>query len=307
VEQRLAVHARGDTEAVTGVAGSGGDVAALQGRRRFSRGAWLAIVGAALSVASVADAKPKRRDSKASFDKGVAAYKKHNFAAASDALSRSFQLERDPDTLFAWAQAQRQLSNFSKAAELYDMLLSFDLPAKNRAAVEQQLAECLEAVAAQQPKVPQQPKVVALPDDPVEPNVVTPAPPPPEPPVQAPAPAPVVVLPSTRPWYKDPVAIGLLGGGLVITAAGGGVLLSAWSLDRDSKAAFASNQYDRAQDLADTAKSRERIGVVTMGVGGVLVVGGAVWIATHRGGGQERVVTGWLAPGGGGLAVAGAF
>jgi tetratricopeptide (TPR) repeat protein len=307
VEQRLAVHARGDTEAVTRVAGSGGDVAASRSRR----GAWLAIIGAALSVASVADAKPKRRDSKASFDKGVAAYKKHNFAAASDALSRSFQLERDPDTLFAWAQAQRQLSNFNKAAELYDMLLSFNLPAKNRAAVEQQLAECLEAVAAQQPRVPQQPKVVALPDDPIEPTVVTPAPPPPEPSVQAPAPAPVpvpvVVLPSARPWYKDPVAIGLLGGGLVVTAAGGGVLLSAWSLDRDSKAAFATNQYDHAQDLADTAKSRDRIGVVTMGVGGVLVVGGAVWIATHRGGGQERVVTGWLAPGGGGLAVAGAF
>jgi hypothetical protein len=32
-----------------------------------------------------------------------------------------------------------------------------------------------------------------------------------------------------------------------------------------------------------------------------------VWIVMHRGSGEQRTVTGWLAPGGGGLAVTGAF
>ena len=42
------------------------------------------------------------------------------------------------------------------------------------------------------------------------------------------------------------------------------------------------------------------------GTGGALIVGGIIYIAT-RGSTEEHAVTGWLAPGGGGLAVAGGF
>jgi tetratricopeptide (TPR) repeat protein len=333
VEQRLAVHAGDDAEALSMVAepkarigaeaapsarpsergsarGSAREGASWKARRRvgdYAGGhAWLLVLaGVVLLAASAADAKPKRRDAKTAFDRGVAAYKKHNFDAASAALARSFELERDPDTLFAWAQAQRQLANCNKAIELYGTLLGFDLPVKNRAAVEAQLAECRDLILGQRPKV------TPLPDEPlaIEPEAArSPAEPrvgehPATPPPPA---ATVVAAPASAPrrsWYKDPVALGLVGGGAVVAAAGGGILFSAWSLDRDSKAA---SSYDDAQSLADKAKSREILGEITMGVGGVLVIGGAIWIATHWSS-EEHVVTGWLAPGGGGLGVSGTF
>ena len=53
--------------------------------------------------------------------------------------------------------------------------------------------------------------------------------------------------------------------------------------------------------------SRQTTGFILSGVGAALVAGGVVWIFTHRDSTEQRAVTGWLAPGGGGLAVAGAF
>lgn len=323
MEQRLAVHAGHHAEALSS--------------RRFTTGQrwrWMLVLSVVVS-ASVADARPTRRDARAAFERGVAAYSKRNFSAASDALARSFELERDADTLFAWAQAQRQLGNYTKAIELYSALLGFSLAAKNRAAVEAQLAECRDALAGQQPTVVQPPRVAALPDEP-EAQVGASSPPVgdrPAPdasaavvrPAVAPPPA-AVIAPERASWYRDPIALGLAGSGILVTAVGGGLLYTAWSLDQDSKAAFESNQYDMAQSLADRAKSRDTLAVVTMGVGGVLVVGGAVWIATHRGKEHAsghaapgsargpvdsspgwRTVTGWVAPGSAGLAVFGAF
>jgi hypothetical protein len=36
-----------------------------------------------------------------------------------------------------------------------------------------------------------------------------------------------------------------------------------------------------------------------------LVGGGVAWLILHRDSGERRTVTGWLAPGGGGLAITG--
>ncbi|HET7500449.1 MAG TPA: hypothetical protein VFK02_05580, partial [Kofleriaceae bacterium] len=64
---------------------------------------------------------------------------------------------------------------------------------------------------------------------------------------------------------------------------------------------------DTAKALADKAKSREKTGLITMGVGGALVVGGVVVAILTRNSGEQRTMTGWLAPGGGGLALTGLF
>jgi len=100
--------------------------------------------------------------------------------------------------------------------------------------------------------------------------------------------------------------------GVAGAGAGTVLLISAGSLDSDSKAAFKDLRYDDSQRLADQAKSRGTLGYVTLGVGGALIAGGVVWIALrHRDAepaqGTAPAVTGWLAPGGGGLAVLGAF
>jgi len=303
MERRFAVHAGGNTQALT--------------RRPARPRPWL-IALVIVSVAGVAWAKPKRRDARAAFDRGLAAYQKGNFEDASEALGKSFDLERDVDTLFAWAQAERKLEHCDKAIGLYERLLGFDLPPANRDAVELKRTECL-TILGQKPKVEPPPAPPKVEPPPGEPKVEPPpgAPPPvADHPAPAPAPTPTSGGSAARAWYKDPVAIALVGTGAVATGVGAGLLISARSLDTQakdaSKASGASQpsdarNYFKVMDLSDRARSRGTVGLITTSVGGALVVGGVVWIVTHRGATEQRVLTGWLAPGGGGLAVAGAF
>lgn len=274
--------------------------------RRVRRYAWLLAV-AVMLVAGAAEAKPRRRDAKVAFDRGVTAYQKGNFEGASEALGRSFSLERDVDTLFAWAQSERKLEHYDKAIELYEKLLALNLPAANRTVIEANLDECRAMAALQKPK----PEAVPVEAKPAEPLAQEPRPPPateaapiaerPAAPVQAPG---TDTSSAARPWYKDPVALGLGGLGVVATGVGVGLLISANSLGSDSKAA--TDDYGRALDLRNQARTRGNIGGATAAVGAVALIGAAVWIVVHRKPG-EQAVTGWLAPGGGGLAVAGGF
>jgi tetratricopeptide (TPR) repeat protein len=278
MERRFAVHAGADQ--------------ALIGRRAGRSWMVALAVVAMAGAATPADARPKRRAAKAAFNRGLAAYKEGDFEAASAALGKSFGLERDVDTLFAWAQAERRLEHCDKAIELYEQLLTFNLPAANKEVVEQKRVEC-EAIVEQQHKAP-----------PVERAPVERAPKP-RPPVEASAGPPAAdTQPAGRAWYKDPIALGLLGTGAVATGAGVGFLFSANSLD--GGVATAPN-YDEAERRAELAKSRGKIGLIATGVGGALVVGGVVWIVTHRHTTEERAITGWLVPGGGGLAITGPF
>jgi hypothetical protein len=256
------------------------------GRPWAARRAWLAAL-LLVTITSSASARPKRRDSRAAFDRGVAAYKKNNFVAASEALARSFELEADVDTLFAWAQSERKLEHCDKASELYEKLLTYNLPPENKTAVDAKLEECRQIIAAAAPPVEPAPPPVAPPPPPV-----APAPPP--------APAPVV---RSRSWYRDPVALGLLGAGIVGVGAGGGFLLSAQS---NNSSIHDAGTYDQATNFSKHAKTRGTIGLVAGSVGGALIVGGVVWIVIHRQG-TEPPVTAWLAPTGGGVAFNGAF
>jgi tetratricopeptide (TPR) repeat protein len=269
-------------------------------RRRCVGAAWL-IACAIVATTHTADARPKRRDAKAAFDRGLAAYKKANFAAASEALSKSYELERDPDTLFAWAQAERKLEHCDRALDLYDTVLTFELPAKNREAVERSIADCRAAISAQQPA--EAPAVAPAPLAPQVPPTpaATPTPTPTVAAVVAPPMPPPV---RARAWYRDPVALELLGVGVVATGIGAGLLISAHGLDDD---AHHATTIDDARRLGDQARSRGNIGLITASAGGALAIAGVVWIVAHRHAGEPRKVAGWLAPGGGGLAVTGAF
>jgi tetratricopeptide (TPR) repeat protein len=270
------------------------------------------IVFALASVASPAEARPKRRDARTAFDRGVAAYKKGSFEAAAAALSKSFDLERDVDTLFAWAQSERKLEHCDRAVELYEKLLTFDLAAANKDAVNTMITECRAQLPANDHKVepspaePQPASPPAVSPQPASPPAVSPQPEPHRVADRAMAPdpsPPTDASPAARAWYKDPVTLTLIGSGVVTTGVGVGFLVSASSANSDfSKAP----DYDTAQRLADKAKSRQTIGVITTGAGAALVAGGVAWMFLHRGA-TEHAVTGWLAPGGGGVAVAGAF
>jgi tetratricopeptide (TPR) repeat protein len=123
---------------------------------------------------------------------------------------------------------------------------------------------------------------------------------------KSPATSPEVppAAPATRAWYRDPIALALLGTGVAATGVGTGFLFAAQSADHDAKTA---TTYQQVQEAGNRASQRGTIGSITGGVGVALVAGGVVWIVLHRDSGDPRIVTGWLAPGGGGLAITGPF
>jgi hypothetical protein len=252
--------------------------------------AWLAAA-AVLLLASPAVAAPKGAPAKKEFERGVVAYQKGDFKVAAEALGASFKLEADVETLFAWAQAERQLENCDKAVELFTKLLGFDLPAENKKVVQGKIDECKAIIAAKQPKEP--PPPVDKPAQPEEPKVVQ------QPPPEKPKPA----APGRSPWWKDPIGDGLVGLGIVGLGVGGYFLMSASQAEKDSL-----QNIDGFEALDEKAQSRGKIGMISTIAGGVLLVGGIVRYATRGGGGKEsRAVTGWVTPDGGGIAAFGRF
>lgn len=277
--------------------------------RRFAvhaRARRQAVISLALVLASgAASAAPKDTDARALFDRGVGAYTRKDYSASADALQKSYALEVDPDTLFAWAQAERKLGNCLKAIELYDELLAFELPRANRDAIAESRAECKQLVETVKPAPPAKrddvkprgdrdpgdgPKhtrsaTTARRDDGGDPAIE----------VRATAPR--------RPWYREPVGDTLVGVGVVGMGVGIGLLVSASAANSDKKTAATYTQY---KELQDRATSRGRFGVIAGAAGAGFAAAGLIWYAT-RGGGERATVTGWLAPATGGLVVTGAF
>lgn len=125
-----------------------------------------------------------------------------------------------------------------------------------------------------------------------------------EQPTTSPVVPPAAPAPARHIWYRDPIALTLLGTGVAATGVGTGFLFSAQSADHDAKTA---TTYPQAKDAANRASQRNIVGSITGGVGVALVGGGLAWIFLHRDAGEPHTVTGWLAPGGGGLAITGPF
>jgi tetratricopeptide (TPR) repeat protein len=227
-------------------------------------------------IAGSAEAAPKKRAAKLQFQKGLTAYQKGNYDQASAAFERSFKLEADQDTLFAWAQSERKLEHCTHATELYTKLLAMKLPAANRAVVEQQLGECTPPAAT---------TPTPTPTPAVEPE---PAPAEPPPPAATPAPAPLPQLHDDSPlaqpsdtgevdhraWYADPVGDGLAVVGIGGLATGAAFLVTARS---DDQRAHASNMYTTFQSLESSAHSRGETGVIALGAGVAFVAAAVVW------------------------------
>ena len=268
MERRVAVHARPHRQALTRV-----------------------LVAAVLASSGLAVAAPKTPKAKAAFAAGVKAYQKGNYGLASQQLERSFTLERDVETLFAWAQTERQLDHCDKASELYVKILAFDLPAENKQAVQAKLDECKALVDATKPGPPPPVPVVEAPPPPVH---VDAPPPPPEP-------------ASERAWWKDPVGLTSVGLGAVAIGIGTYYLVAGNSAHTNMVAADGT---DRAQYLHYKAEAETdgKRGVIASAVGGGLLVIGVIWFATHGNHHDEAtVVSGWIAPSSSGLALGGRF
>ena len=266
-----------------------------------------ALIVAVLLAGSSAYAAPKGAAAKKLFDKGVAAYTKGDFPTAAAALAESYTKEKDVETLFAWAQAERKQGHCANAVELYDELLVADLPAENKQVIQGQLAECKEILAKEKPASDSRP-----PSSESRPSTSGPEPEKPAPsaepvaPSEPPPPKPEVGSPKSEaghPWWKDPVGGGLVIGGVVALGVGTVMLVSASSANSDRGSALSYSAY---QNDTNTAHDRGTYGVIGLTVGGALVVGGVIRYATHKSD-DHATVTGFVTPSGGGLAAVGRF
>ena len=241
----------------------------------------LAVALAFAGATTSAHAAPHGVDAKEQFDRGAGAYNNNDYAAASEAFAKSFAFEADPETLFAWAQAERKLGHCGKAIELYDKLLAMQLPAENRDAVTKLRAEC-QQLADQ----------VAAHAAPIEHEHHAPLPE--RPPVE-----------KSDHWWQDGFGDALLVVGVAGLAAGGVFLVQAHTADQDK--ATATNYFDYKAD-ADRADSRGKIGVIAAASGGVVFVASIVHYIAH---GHSSPAAGsasaWVAPNGGGLVWSGRF
>jgi hypothetical protein len=271
-----------------------------------------AVIAAFALTSAPALAAPKKKTALAAFNKGVDAYGKREFAAAAAAFEKSFSLEADVETLFAWAQTERQLDRCDKAIELYEKLLTMKMPDENKAAVRTAIDECKAIVDAKSPKpdpTPDpkpDPKPDAKPDDKPDevddkPDEVADSTPEPDrEPERAP---PQTDESSPRAWWKNPLGGALVGAGVVGVAIGTVFFLQGKSADADKDSATSYPEYER---LANDAESKGRVGVIGLVAGGALIVGGVIVYATQSGDKKkENTVSGWVAPDSGGFVVSG--
>ena len=75
---------------------------------------------------------------------------------------------------------------------------------------------------------------------------------------------------------SDRLALGLLGAGVVVVGIGAGLVWNASQLDDD---ASAENDQSRRVELMDRADGRRTAGEIAFGLGGALVIAGAIKLA----------------------------
>jgi hypothetical protein len=109
---------------------------------------------------------------------------------------------------------------------------------------------------------------------------------------------------SLRPRWQDPVGLAFVGVGVVGLVAGTAFLVAGSSAQSEADDA---TSYDAYLAASDRAESDGRIGVIGLVAGGAFITAGVVWYMTRTPASPDHVVTGWVAPGSGGLAVSGRF
>jgi hypothetical protein len=172
-----------------------------------------------------------------------------SYDAAVALLSQSFALNRQPQTLFAWAQAERLRFHCEEAARLFDRFIGMHPPPRQVAAAELAKRRCTPMpITARAP--------LALP-------VVS-------------APAQSVRAPL---WYRDLGGGALCGLGAATVAAGLALVIDAHALAARSEGA---NTLGEAQNHRQAAEQRWAWGLGLTLIGTALVAGGVtryVWIS----------------------------
>lgn len=188
------------------------------------------------------------------FDRATAAFNRDDYEAAASELKAAYAIEPNPLVLYAWAQALRLSGDCDKAVPMYRRFLTMNPTDEERSLAETNLLDC--GVPIEEP-TPPPPDTTGDPTDPGETGTTPPTPQPDEP----------------KPWYKDWLAPTLAGVGL--GAVGGGAALVALGRGQNDDSGGAINE-DASNAEHDEARRKNAAGWVLVGVGGALVVGGAI-------------------------------
>ncbi len=260
-----------------------------------------ACVVTLVAMPVLADAGPKEQ-AKMHVAKATKAHGEGKYDVALRELLAAYQLDPQPDLLFAIAQVYAKLDNCAEAIPFYDKFLATTDDPQARPVVTEAIDTCKARLAQAQPE----PAASPPPEPVAAPAVPEPAPEP-KPEVPAPTPevrrdepvAPVVARVDTtaRPWYRDSIGDTLVIGG-VIAGVVGVVMYGQARSDLDS--AETSQTLAGYHDLIDSGHSKRLYSVLFVGGGAALVGAGVAHFLLRDHGGVAGGV-GIVPASGGGL------
>jgi len=229
-------------------------------------GLFACVCFALLAFSSVASAKPpvtKRPmipEAQEHYDAGLKLYTAGDFPKAIEELLAADHLDSRPEVLYALGQATRKMGDCRRAIFFFSAYAEVAPTSQAASAARLQINRCLAEIGSgPQPTTPATPKT----NDPKPPETIPPVEPHVEPPV-------VVVKPAGRPVWRDPLAGALLGGGLGVCAAGGGLI--GWSESLLGNAGTSLNAYESAKGATGIRVG----GGVLLGVGGAAILGSII-------------------------------
>ncbi len=269
----------------------------------------MAVVVFALGAARAGDLpKESRVKAKQHFEDGQKAYQLGEFPRAIREFRAAFDISGEPILLYNLGQAYRLAKDYERGLFFFKQFLAAGAGSRSEHDVVQQKVSELETLLAAQNKTQHSPPTGTVkPPDTVPPaQPETPVAPTPQ--VSKPSPAPEAPSRTTanasRPWYRNPAGWTLLAGGVAIVVIGGALFGAANGVDDSARAA---STLPEQNNLLDSAASYRGAGWALAGVGAAVAVAGAVVLGVSAGRSKKVNVGARFLPGGGMLALGGAW
>lgn len=225
-------------------------------------------------VPGTASAEPTDPQAKAHFQRGVAAFDAGRYDEAIRELEAGYEIQEDPLFLYSLAQAEKNNGNCKRAVKLFKQFNAADVPDAAKTAARDGIVLCAEQMAnAEDTPTPiddpiDEPLEDPIDDDPVDDPVGTDDP----------------TVDNPRKWYLDPTGDALVAIGVVGVGVGVGLLVGSRVLRGKPQAPSYAEHVDRVAQV-DTL---EIAGAITAGVGGALLIGGAIrWGLVARRGNND--------------------
>jgi len=211
-----------------------------------------------LALPTRAFADDRKEEAKQHRELAATAYKEARYEDVLAELNKAQALDPKPDMNYAIGQVYAKLGRCSEATSSYEQYLASN-PRPDRAQIAREAIASCKDKPAPPPTTPEPVEPAPAQLKPVVPQADDPVPPP-----------PVVQVDTSRHWYKDPIGVGLVGGGAVALLVSAITYSSARG---DVSAAEQAATYGEQVDLFDKARGKRTISVVFLVAG--LAAGGA--------------------------------